>query len=120
MAIVIQSGIPMPVKNEAPGLMTDLRQLLAARVGDSAFFEKPEGTSAKTWKNRVSSSITNIGPGWATYVGTSEAVEGRVELVEGVRVWKKADLGKKSTAEPVVAETREPAVEEIPNDSTES
>ncbi len=78
--------------------MADLRELLAANEGDSAFFAMPEedGITLKKWTNRVSSSITNIGSGWASYLKTKESLEEGGPEIEGVRVWKRADVASKS------------------------
>lgn len=95
VAIKIQSNIPIPTSTigNRSELMSDLRELSQAQIGDSAFFEKPEDTTIQKWRSKISSSITHIGSGWATYSKTPEQVDG-VE-VEGIRVWKKADVASK-------------------------
>lgn len=95
MAIKIESGIPMPTDSigSKSSLISDLRELSRASIGDSAFFPKPADIpDVKKWRNRISSSITHVGTGWASYALRSETIEEGGQLLEGVRVWKKADV----------------------------
>lgn len=98
----IEKGIPIPPKNETEGVTSDLRDLLAADIGDSIFFPVPEGMTISKFSTRMTSSISKIGKGWATQrqdsvsePDPSPMPEGHAQgmlVTHGIRVWKKADL----------------------------
>lgn len=87
MALKIDTDIPMPEKTSGEtGLTADLRELLAAPVGASAFFELPEGTKIERFSKRMSTAVAKVGRGWATH-------ERRLENgISGIRVWKKGEV----------------------------
>lgn len=88
----IEKNIPIPAgTNGTNPIAEDLRELSKADIGDSIFFPVPEGTTAAKFSGRMTSYISKVGTGWATQRRETKHA-GEEAAVEGIRVWKKAEL----------------------------